>query len=306
MRLIREVPDHWRTGPGNGMRALQAAMRSHTKPEWFHVGGQLQPGEIPWYWCWEDGVRAARCESRARPYIVGPNMLFAVWDQACAVWHERVICQGNWCVLHMTESSWYSCWIAEHLTATPHAPIEIWPYPIDPIPEGPGDPKWDLLIFRKSPRAPDKAAQGRVHDRIIDGLERNFRRNVLVEYGSYQREHLAQVARRSRACVYLSDSDRGPLALAEILLSGCPAVGHPTGAPWCFPGRTGLLVEKWTPTQAVRQTVAALTDSVELLREWDRRQVRRHALYHFDVNRILTDIYLALGGARRRAARLTA
>ena len=52
------------------------------------------------------------------------------------------------------------------------------------------------------------------------------------------------LARRSRCCLYFSDDDRGPLALAEILLAGCPAVGVPRGAPFVEPGRTGVLLER--------------------------------------------------------------
>ena len=72
---------------------------------------------------------------------------------------------------------------------------------------------------------------------------RRWPASVRVRYGKYRRERLIELARRSRACVYLSDCDRGPLALAEILLAGCPAVGVPCGAPWIGSGQTGVQVQ---------------------------------------------------------------
>ncbi len=63
-----------------------------------------------------------------------------------------------------------------------------------------------------------------------------------MRYGLFRREELFHAARRARVCVYLSDDDRGPLALAEILTCGCPAVGVPRGAPWIEPGMNGALV----------------------------------------------------------------
>ena len=92
---------------------------------------------------------------------------------------------------------------------------------------------------------------------IVERLKRSWSRHARVGYGRYRREQLFALARRSRCCIYLSDDDRGPLALAEILLAGCPAVGISRGAPFVEPGRSGVLLDRltaksaWTPWPSV-------------------------------------------------------
>lgn len=49
---------------------------------------------------------------------------------------------------------------------------------------------------------------------------------------------------------YLADDDHGPLALAEILLAGCPVVGVRTGAPFIEHGVTGYFVERLPPGES--------------------------------------------------------
>jgi hypothetical protein len=95
-------------------------------------------------------------------------------------------------------------------------------------------------------------------------------------------------ARRSRCCLYLSDDDRGPLALAEILLSGCPAVGISRGAPFIEPGRTGAVVEQ-LDAQSCLEAVAGC-------RRLDRRRVSAAAAVQFDARRIFGVIAEALEG----------
>jgi hypothetical protein len=116
----------------------------------------------------------------------------------------------------------------------------------------------------------------------------------VIRYGSYERSDLFEVARRSRACVYSSRDDRGPLALAEILLAGCPAIGIPRGAPFIEEGRTGTYVK--------RLTLRGVTEALE--RVWragrDRSDVRLQALSMFDTERTLDTILQALDAARRR------
>jgi hypothetical protein len=129
---------------------------------------------------------------------------------------------------------------------------------------------------------------------------RRFPRCRLVVYGQYRREELFATARRSRCCAYLSDDDRGPLALAEILLAGCPAIGVPTGAPFVEPGRTGVLLNRFDPPACL----AAIAQCHAL----DRRSVAAAAAEQFNTERIVDTIVLALrealhvGGQEYKAA----
>ena len=109
-------------------------------------------------------------------------------------------------------------------------------------------------------------------------LWRRYRRVRIVRYGHYRRRRLGQLARRSRCCVYLADDDRGPLALAEILLSGCPTVGLPTGAPFVRQGRTGILLERFS--------VPGCVEAIEDCLEFHREAVAAVAAEQFDTGRI--------------------
>ena len=101
------------------------------------------------------------------------------------------------------------------------APIVVWPYPIEPAPGGPLPAEYDVLLYEKSG----------VDPRLTALLARTWPRHARVCYAHYDRERLYDLARRSKCCVYFSDDDRGPLALAEILLTGCPVVGVPRAHP---------------------------------------------------------------------------
>ncbi len=283
VRLIREVLEPTGRGPGNGMFALQRALRD-VRPAWLHVGGLLRDDEMPWFWCWEDRATACMCAALNRPFVIGPNVLFAHSAAPCSTAGERELCNASSCRLQFTESAWYRDLIAEHFGPAMRAPIVLWPYPIDPLPDGPASPRYDLLIYEKS------------------GFDRELPRRLLqrwpasvrIGYRRYRREQLAKAARQSRACVYLSDDDRGPLALAEILLSGCPAVGMPRGAPWIEEGRTGFTLERFDFSE--------LATAIERAMRLDRSSVRAIARKRFNTDAIVRTVLQSLDAARRGCA----
>lgn len=103
-----------------------------------------------------------------------------------------------------------------------------------------------------------------------------------------------------RACAYLADDDHGPLALQEILLAGCPAVGVPTGAAFVQHGLTGHLIDRLPPgRQCVadaedEQTLAAYLDALAQTQALDRRSVRAAAAEQFATDRIVQAVLAAL------------
>ncbi len=276
IRLIRAVSAPTGRGPGNGQYALQKALRQYGPP-WLTIGGGLRRGEIPWFWCWEDREVAASCARVGAPFVAGPNILFANSRAPCRFEAERAICNAASCRLLFTESEWYRRLIRRHLGPANRASVVLWPYPIDPSPGGPMAPQLDLLIYEKSG----------IDAAVVASLQRAWPRHARVRYGRYRREQLWALARRARSCVYLSDDDRGPLALAEILLAGCPAVGLPRGAPFVESGRTGVLLERLTPQSSL--------EAVALCRELDRGAVRAAAIEQFDPRRVVGIIANALG-----------
>jgi hypothetical protein len=291
IRLIRAMtapnsldPKHPPRGPGYAMYGLQEAMRAN-KPDWLHIGGELQDGEIPWFWCWLDRFQAVMCSDVGRPFIIGPNMLFCNWTKALAVPGEKELCNSASCRLQFTESAWYRDWILENCGPAMQAPIVTWPYPLHPIPYGSMNAAYDLLIYAKS---------GPIN--LANKLARMFPKSITLRYGHFERQELWNAARQCRACAYLSNNDRGPLALAEILHCGCPAVGIERGAPW-INDKTGIMVEELAP-----ETVAA---GVREAWKINRETVRAYALQYFAADRVLPIIYRALDEARystRKAA----
>ena len=123
----------------------------------------------------------------------------------------------------------------------------------------------------------------------VERLRRRIRRVRLLVHGQFARAELFAAARRSRCCLYLSDDDRGPLALAEILLAGCPTVGIPRGAPFVEPGCTGVLVERFR--------LAACLEALERCHQLDRPAVAALAAQRFDTERILAVVLEALRAA---------
>jgi len=279
VRLIRQVDSPTGRGPGNGMFALQRALRA-ARPEWLHVGGQLRHGEMPWFWCWEDRLAACACAAVGMPLVIGPNMLFADWTAPCGVAGERELCNAASCRLQFTESAWYRRWILDHCGPAMRAPIVLWPYPIGPLPDGPLPPACDLLIYEK----------GGLDRAVVEKLVRHWPASVRFRYGRFRREKLLDAARRARACAYLSNHDRGPLALAEVLLCGCPAVGIARGAPWIVDSLTGFTARSLE--------CDALSDALQRAMTLDRQAVRAAALERFDADRIVQTIIRALDAAR--------
>lgn len=263
-------------GPGNGQYALQKALRERNL-DWLRIGGHLRGHEIPWIWRWTDRSIATAYASSNRPFVAGPNVLFDNSRTPGAGREERAILDARSCQLLFTESEWYHRLINRHRGPENVAPIVVWPYPIDPQPDGPIDPaEYDVLVYVKSGRFSGLVAE----------VQRRYARSRIVRYGHYRRRRLIDVARRSRCCLYLSDDDRGPLALAEILLCGCPAVGLPTGAPFIQPGRTGVVLDEAGTSRWV--------EAIEACLGLHRKDVADLAAEQFDTGRIIDVIVEAL------------
>lgn len=234
IRLIRPEPHFTSRGPGNGMGGLRTALLAHGLPEWLKLGGPLASDDIPWVWCWLDKRLAYANELMHRPYILGPCVFFADANRPAKSPFEAELLHGQHCATIFTDSCWYGDLIRRFTTRD--VPIVTWPFPIVPLPSGPSSVRPHLLIYEKSGVDRD----------LVAFLQQRFKSCITIRYGSYRREQLAMAARTSWGCAYLSESDRGPLALAEIMLSGCPAVGIPHGAPWIENGATGYFTNDLT------------------------------------------------------------
>ncbi len=284
VRLVRPVETPGRWGPQNGQFALQKALRRPVDRDvsWLTIGGRPRPDELPWFWCWLDRPAAAHWIRQSRMFVPGPNTLFLDSRHPRSDALEETLLDTHLCRLMFTESQWYRQLILQHRGPLNRAPIVLWPYPIDPRPGGPVKPAtYDLLIYVKSANCAS----------LVASLQNHFRRSFVIRYGDYRRDDLWAAARRSRACCYLSDDDRGPLALAEILLCGCPVVGVPTGAPFLQPGRTGDFIDRW-------ETGACL-DALNICLQLDRAEVADIAAGQFDTQRIVNTILDALDQARQ-------
>ena len=279
------------TGPSNGMFALQKALlatKARDGLDWLEISGGAHPDDLVWFWNWQDAGELVYWDGLGRPYVCGPNILFS-WS-----WlprerdYEGVVCDSPHCRCLFTESAWYRDLIQQHRGPQSTCPIVLWPYPIDPQPAGPIFPaKYDVLILAKSGPAG-----------LAEELAGRWPRSIVLHYGRFRREELFQAARHSRACVYLSSDDRGPLALAEILLSGCPAVGIERGAPWvpCMDtGQTGIRVDRLE----AGPITAAVEEILEL--DWNRHDIRRRALTMFDAERIADVVIGVLEEVRRES-----
>jgi hypothetical protein len=162
------------------------------------------------------------------------------------------------------------------------AAIIRWPYPILPLPEGPKEARYDVLIYDK---------MGGDQSAIAEMVGQRFPRTVKLRYGHYQRKDLYDIASRSRACVYLCADESGGLATAEILLAGCPAIGIERGAPFVLSGRTGVRLDCLNEL--------SILQGIETCHAMDRDTVRATALRMFDAERIADAVIDALDQARR-------
>lgn len=287
VRLIREVNSTNGSGPFNGQFALQRALRAYAPP-WLKIGGTIQRDELPWFWCWLDAAAACACASEGRPFVIGPNILFHESGKPCQFAYERQLIAAPSCRLSFTESAWYADLIRAHMPPDSATPLVLWPYPIDPLPSPQTDAaacSRDLLIYAKTGLVERLGLLGRAF------TTHNCR---LLVYGHYTRPELLDAARECRAALYLSDNDRGPLALAEILLCGCPAVGVSRGAPWIVDGRNGVLVDCFHSN-----TILPAIDRAARL---DRMAVANHAASLFDRRDIVRTIAQALDAARHPPA----
>jgi len=288
VRLIRRVLQPTGAGPGNGQYALQRALRAriYRGLDWLAVGGIPREGELPWFWSWQDRAVAVRWARRGLPFVQGPNTVFLSSRQPRADGLECALLDLPQCRLTFTESEWYRRLIFEHRGPQNRSPVVLCPYPIFPQPPGPIDPpQYDVLIYLKNGHFPG----------LAEALRRRFARVAAVRYGAYRREELWETARRSRCCCYLADDDRGPLALAEILLCGCPTVGVPTGAPFVEADRSGFVLADPTP--------AAWLDAVDRCHAIDRQGVAAWAATRFDPERIADTVLAALEAAGREDRR---
>ena len=298
--IRRGMPEPRHNGPANGQYALQHLLKEHCRREgidWIKFDGSKPVGftslhpdhHIPWFWSWLDINEINKwCLVQRRPAILGPNIFFRASANARSGPHEADLCDSYDVPLVFTESRWYEELIRRNLGKHSRAQVVVWPYPIFPLPAPPKEPRYDLLLYCKS--APPQLA---------NGLAARFKSHVRIQYGRYERERLIHAARLCRACAYLSADDRGPLALAEILLAGCPAVGIAKAAPWVdpvewpWPGDNpmGQLVKGFE----VREWIEAIE---RLHAEAVPEMVRLAALEKFDADRICRTIVAALQAVR--------
>lgn len=282
IRLIREELKRTGRGPGNGMFVLQNALREANFP-WLKIGGALEPGDVPWFWCWADVPLAIKAQIERQPFILGPNIFFAHKNTPLIAHGECALIDATNCKLMFTESQWYVDLIEKHRGPRNKAPLVVWRYPIAPTPEPPLPVEYDVMIYAKTG----------FDEQTIKEVQLIYPRSILIRYGNYKRERMIDAARRSACCLYLSDSDRGPLALAEIMLSGCPAVGIPIGAPWIEPYITGVYVSTLDDPLTL---AAAVADCIE---HCSRERCRAWVMPLFDpaaAVKIIADACLAVLG----------
>lgn len=279
------------------MYALQKELRKRIAEglDWLSIKSlPASKGALPWFWHWDDRGYAAWWDSEGLPFVQGPNMLFTHSASPRIDAEECSLLDAKNCRAMFCHSDWYLELIAKNRGPANTSPIVTWPYPIDPWPGGPLPDEYDLLIYSKNGHRPG----------LLEHLCEVFPRHVVIHYGRYRREELYEAARRSRACAYLADDDHGPLALQEILLAGCPAVGVRTGAPFIRDGVTGFFVDRLPPgamCAADAQDNDDLQSYVACLRrvsDSDRYSVRVVASDHFSARRIVDQVVAELDSIR--------
>jgi len=270
-------------GPATGMFALQQALRKQAS-DWFSISdGPLDGDTIPWFWETEYGRLARDCHKLKRPFIVGPNVLFGNSRKPREQEHERIICDSPYCLLIITDGiGWYERLIRENLGPESKAEVVAIPYPVT-IPQVDHEIRQvnDVLIYVKSGV-----------NTVIDH-RRAFPYNVTIYYGSFERRELLYWAHRSKCCLYLSDDDRGPIAAAEILLTGCPLIGIERGCPWVAMNKPfGMLISDLT--------VESCKLAVEQVSAFNRKTTRFHAEEFFSPNYIAQNMIDVLDKTRGR------
>jgi hypothetical protein len=298
VELIGTVRAPGGSGPSNGMFALQQALHQRIQGglDWLSIQAlPATPSALPWFWNWEDRRYAVEWSAAGRPFVQGPNVLFIDSRSPRIDNDECCLLDSGNCRAMFCHSPWYSELIAQHRGPANQSPIVQWTYPIEPRPEEPLPAEYDLLIYSKNGHRP----------LLIEYLMEVFPRHVVIHYGSYQREQLFEAARRARACAYLADDEHGGLALQEILLAGCPAIGVRTGAPLIQEGLTGNFVEhlphgpRANPAEANQIRLAAYLTAIEKAQYFDRHLVRTTALATFSTEACVDKVLNALERARR-------
>ena len=249
---------------------------------------------MPWFWHWDDRHYAMWWDAEGQPFVQGPNMLFT--DSTCPRIdrEECALLDAPNCRAMFCHSEWYRDHITRYRASTNQSPIILWPYPIDPWPGEPLPDEYDLLIYAKNGHRPQ----------LLEHLAELFPRHIQIHYGQYHRGQLFEAARRSRACAYLADDDHGPLALQEILLAGCPAVGVRTGASLVQDGVTGYLVDRLPPGKACiasdadQLALAVYLDTIARAKTMDRQTVSAAARQEFSTDRIVDEVIQALDTVR--------
>jgi len=300
VELIGPVSASPRGGPSGGMHALQKFLRQRLEAghDWLSIKPlPASRGALAWFWQGNHRRYAAWWDSQGQPFVQGPNLVVPHTDNGHVDHEETALVTTANCRAIFCHSAWRRDSLAEH-RGTINSPIEVWPYPIDPWPGGPLPDAYDVLIYGKNGNRPQ----------LLEHLAKLFPRNIQIHHGGYQREELFEAARRSRACAFLADGEDGPLALQEILLAGCPAIGVKSGASLVEPGRTGQFVDRLPPGLQCVETAddeAALAKYLEVLsqvQDMDRSAVRTSAAECFDTNRIVEHVIAALDRARRSGA----
>jgi glycosyltransferase involved in cell wall biosynthesis len=289
--LIGPIAGPGGDGPSNGMSALQAELRKRIDRglDWFEIRSLPAPSDsLAWFWNWNDRDYARWWNKTGRPFVLGPNVMFYNSATPRCDRLEADLLDAKHCKAMFCHTPWYRNLLAKHKGADNQAEIHLWPYPIDPMPGPPLPAKYDLLIYGKNGYRPG----------LLEFLAEQFPNHVQIHYGRYKRDELYEAARQSRACAYLADDDHGPLALQEILLAGCPAVGVRTGASFITDGATGFYVDRLPPAPTFasrdddRDCLSRYLQTLGLAMTLNREAVSQFSRAQFDtsviVDRLLT------------------
>ncbi len=277
------------------MYALQKELRKRIDEglDWLSIKPlPVSKGAIPWFWNWQDRRCAMWWDAEGLPFIQVPNMLFINSATPRIDREECALLDSPNCLMMFCHSEWYRDLILANRGPNNKSEIVMWPYPIDPMPEGPLPAEYDLLIYAKNGHRPG----------LLEHLAELYPNHIQFHYGQYKRAGLISAARRSRACAYLADDDHGPLALQEILLAGCPTVGVSTGAAFVQDSSTGFVVDRLPPGRSSFQNAneeISLNDYLTKIisaTNIERKKVRESAMDSFKSELIIEYILQSLLG----------
>lgn len=298
IELIGPVLEPGTNGPQNGMYALQKELRKRIDAglDWLSIKPlPVSKGAIPWFWNWQDRRYAMWWDAEGLPFIQGPNMLFINSATPRIDREECALLDSPNCLMMFCHSEWYRDLILANRGPNNKSEIVMWPYPIDPMPEGPLPAEYELLIYAKNGHRPG----------LLEHLAELYSNHVQFHYGQFKRADLIEAARRSRACAYLADDDHGPLALQEILLAGCPAVGVRTGVPYLKDHLLGKIVRKLPPGKGFCSSsdlshLDRFIKSIAEISFLNRDTIRSIAKSQFNCHAVADDILTRLNVLRHR------